>query len=267
MSVIGDWLKKNAHGDEPARLLDLLNHEIAHDEISIGPSYFMTDPENGPDLGRIWERAIMPLLEEYYYGTTWDADKFSLAKLKIRLAGDPTEPRAAEGEEPAEDGRVTPITMDAWSSKDDVDLSHDQAAELSKLKLVDVMSRPTRSGWTLVANSRVGVAMGNGWELRVSPESPRRSSSFFSRMPPIPRAGRTSPRSLRSIPELMDAVASGFSLHALRALDRGVLRGYLHLDERLATLRGRIRFGDQIARGVSLPLPSRSRTTTSPRTS
>ncbi len=36
----------------------------------------MTDPENGPDLERIWQRAIMPLLEEYYYGTTWDPSRF-----------------------------------------------------------------------------------------------------------------------------------------------------------------------------------------------
>jgi len=95
--VLDKWLKKHGHADEVARLLDLLNEEIAQDEVSIGPSYFMTDPEAGPDLERIWARAIMPLLEEYYYGTTWEADKFSLAKLKARLSGQANQP-SMEGE-------------------------------------------------------------------------------------------------------------------------------------------------------------------------
>lgn len=99
-AVLGKWLEKHAFSDESVRLLDLLNREIAHDEIAIGPSYFMTDPENGPDLERIWARAIMPLLEEYYYGTSWDPDKFSLAKLKARLIGELNQKPADElGEE------------------------------------------------------------------------------------------------------------------------------------------------------------------------
>jgi AAA domain (dynein-related subfamily)/EVE domain len=85
-NVLDKWLAKHGHGDHAARILDLLNKEIARDEVAIGPSYFMTDPDAGPDLERIWDRGIMPLLEEYYYGTTWDADKFGLAKLKARLA-------------------------------------------------------------------------------------------------------------------------------------------------------------------------------------
>jgi len=85
--VLDDWLAANGHGDEAARLLDLLNEEIAQDELAIGPSYFMTDVEGGPNLERIWQRAIMPLLEEYYYGTDWEPDKFSLARLRARRLG------------------------------------------------------------------------------------------------------------------------------------------------------------------------------------
>jgi hypothetical protein len=102
-SVLDKWLKKHGHGDEAARLLDLLNEEIANDEVAIGPSYFMTDPENGPDLERIWKRAIVPLLEEYYYGTKWDPARFGLAKLRSRLRGEPVEQSVDEGVEPAED--------------------------------------------------------------------------------------------------------------------------------------------------------------------
>jgi hypothetical protein len=86
-AVLGRWLQKHGHDDEPARLLELLNREIEEDEVAIGPSYFMTDPDTGPDLERIWARAIMPLLEEYYYGTTWDSERFTLQKLRRRLNG------------------------------------------------------------------------------------------------------------------------------------------------------------------------------------
>jgi len=88
-NVLDRWLKSHNFDDEAARLLGLLNEEIARDEVAIGPSYFMTDPKDGPDLGRIWDRAIMPLLEEYYYGTTWEPEIFALHKLRARLIGAP----------------------------------------------------------------------------------------------------------------------------------------------------------------------------------
>ena len=81
-SVLAKWLKRYQHDGEAADLLAALNEEIANDEVAIGPSYFMTDPEAGPDLERIWQRAIMPLLDEYFYGTKWDPTRFSLAKLR-----------------------------------------------------------------------------------------------------------------------------------------------------------------------------------------
>ena len=55
--------------------------------------------------------------------------------------------------------------------------------------------------------------------------------------------------------DLFTAIANAFSHHATWALDRGVLRGYIHRDERVISLRGRIRFGDHIARSGGLPLP------------
>src|ERR1700722_9153359 len=47
----------------------------------------------------------------------------------------------------------------------------------------------------------------------------------------------------------------GFSSHAKWAIDGGLLRGYVHREERSVELRGRLRFGDQIAHGGGLPLP------------
>jgi 5-methylcytosine-specific restriction enzyme subunit McrC len=55
--------------------------------------------------------------------------------------------------------------------------------------------------------------------------------------------------------DLFSAIANAFSFHATWALDRGVIRGYIHRDERDIALRGRVRFGDHIARSRGLPLP------------
>ena len=56
-------------------------------------------------------------------------------------------------------------------------------------------------------------------------------------------------------PDEVAAVASGFSWHALRAVERGPIRGYERRDERRDNLRGRIRFADQVARGGGLAIP------------
>ena len=84
--VLGKWLRRYDLSEEPALLLEALNEQIAKDDISIGPSYFMTDPQAGPALERIWARAVMPLLDEYYFGTSWDRGQFELKALQARLA-------------------------------------------------------------------------------------------------------------------------------------------------------------------------------------
>jgi len=146
------------------------------------------------------------------------------------------------------------IEMPAWS-RTDVELEHDQAAEVVRLGLVDVVARGREHEWTFVADSRIGVAFGSGWELRVRPRLAIPKLFFLLAYASDPKAWRDQSADFADEPDLLDAVASGFSWHALRAIECGLLRGYLQTDERLPTIRGRIRFGDQIARSASLPLP------------
>jgi 5-methylcytosine-specific restriction enzyme subunit McrC len=142
----------------------------------------------------------------------------------------------------------------AWS-RQAAELSHDEAAQLAGLDLVDVIARPQTGSWELVSNSRIGVASGLGWELRVRPRLAVPNLFFLLAYALNPDGWKDESAQFASHPDLMDAVASGFSWHALRALDQGVLRGYVHVDERLTTIRGRVRFSDQIARNASLPFP------------
>lgn len=56
--------------------------------------------------------------------------------------------------------------------------------------------------------------------------------------------------------DLFAALAESLARQTERALERGVLHGYLHVEEALRTVRGRIRVGDQMTRrpGMLLPL-------------
>lgn len=88
--VLVRWLEEHGLDPEPARLLDRLNREIGDDDFCIGPSYFMNRDGEDPNLQRIWERAIMPLLHEHYYGTGWDPDRFGLSAIRklVEASGD-----------------------------------------------------------------------------------------------------------------------------------------------------------------------------------
>jgi 5-methylcytosine-specific restriction protein B len=86
-SVLRRWLEKGERDDLPARILDALNEKISKDEISIGPSYLMTGDGSDASLRRIWRHAIMPLLEEHYYGTKHDVEgEFGLTACLAAIA-------------------------------------------------------------------------------------------------------------------------------------------------------------------------------------
>jgi 5-methylcytosine-specific restriction protein B len=87
-SVLQQWLAANDHDPDAAVLLRELNAAIDDDDFSIGPSYFITSDGALPNLERIWENEIMPLLRERYYGSNTDLERFGLAALRLRLEND-----------------------------------------------------------------------------------------------------------------------------------------------------------------------------------
>jgi 5-methylcytosine-specific restriction enzyme subunit McrC len=144
--------------------------------------------------------------------------------------------------------------MSAWSTAV-AELSYEQVSQLASLDLVDVAAGRTEGSWTLMSNSRVGVASGGGWELRVRPAISVPKLFFLLAYARDPKGWKDEVAEFAEETDLLDAIASGFSWHALRAVEQGVLRGYVRVEERLPTIRGRIRFADQIARSASLPFP------------
>jgi len=150
---------------------------------------------------------------------------------------------------------MTLIEMEAWSPLTNVVLTHEQAAEIAQLGLVEVVAQSHDGSWILSGTSRIGVAAGHGWELRVTPRLSVPRLFFLLAYATDPKGWLGRRAEFTEAPDLLGAIASGFSWHALHAVERGLLRGYLTVDERLLTVRGRILFADQIAKDGGLPLP------------
>ena len=213
-------------------LLGALNAAIDDDGFSIGPSYFITRDGTLPDLDRIWTNAIMPLLRERYYGTTEGiCSRFELAALRRRL-------------------EAMRIELTAWSEAV-VDLPAEIAAALARSGLTDVRLAEPPGQWRLVTDyglfsRRLGCAG--------QASGPRRRCPVGT--PCIWRVAR--PGLLFDVEhDLFAAVAYGFALHAERAISPAPLRGYVAIEEREFTLRGRVRIGDQL--GVLTGSPDTAR--------
>jgi 5-methylcytosine-specific restriction enzyme B len=69
-------------------LLDEVNRRIAKDEVAIDPSYLMSGDGSHQSLERIWRHAILPLLDEHYYGTKVNVhDEFGLEACLAAVRG------------------------------------------------------------------------------------------------------------------------------------------------------------------------------------
>ena len=149
---------------------------------------------------------------------------------------------------------MTLLELEAWSDLG-CELTHAQAAEIRSSGLVDVVAEPEPGRWRLVGDARIGVAAGPTWEVRVSPRLAVPQLFFLLAYARDPKGWRDQRAGFEPQPVLLDAIASGFAWHALRSIGQGLLHGYVPVEERIRAVRGRIRFGDQIARSASLPLP------------
>lgn len=82
-NLLGNWLTSKGLDEKPSRLLAELNERIGDPDAAIGPSFLMTEAIKDPGrLERIWDHAIMPLLEERFYGTGQDLGHFSLESVR-----------------------------------------------------------------------------------------------------------------------------------------------------------------------------------------
>jgi 5-methylcytosine-specific restriction enzyme subunit McrC len=146
------------------------------------------------------------------------------------------------------------VSLTAWTPAD-VTLSIEQARAIELSGIADVTPTSQADQWRVRPGSKVGIVVGDGWEVRVRPRIPIPRLVFLLAYARDPRGWRNTVTRFDPADELFSAIASGFSHHVAYALERGALRGYVRRDERRHDIRGRIRFSDHLARGGGLPLP------------
>jgi 5-methylcytosine-specific restriction protein B len=80
--VLAGWLSQRGLSDLPARMLDELNRRLSDPDAAIGPSYLMSERVADPAyIEQIWNYAILPLLEERFYGTGDTLEQFSFRSV------------------------------------------------------------------------------------------------------------------------------------------------------------------------------------------
>ena len=98
--LLSRWIAENdPEAEWVAKLVDKANEKLEDRHLGIGPSHFMK--KGTPlDEGRvrfIWEQAIIPHIEEQYFGDEKRLKDFAFDRLKGELDGGPAEP-AADGD-------------------------------------------------------------------------------------------------------------------------------------------------------------------------
>ena len=143
----------------------------------------------------------------------------------------------------------------AWGTSS-YELSALEAVDLQRTGLVHVEVGPTSGSYVLRGLTFVGVAAGPGWEMRVTSHLDIREVMFLLTYARDSTGWRRSYAHFGKTQTLLAATAWGFVATAEQALRAGPLRGYRQLEETTPVLRGRLRIGDQLARG-GLPVPVR----------
>ncbi len=130
------------------------------------------------------------------------------------------------------------------------------ARALARCDAVRVIPQAGPDEWRIETGSQVGVILGEGWEFRIRPKLAIPRLLFLLAYSRQAEGWKDMAAGFEEESDIFDAVAHGFAWQLERSLEGGVLRGYVEVEERSLSLRGRIRFGDQIARnaGVALPL-------------
>jgi len=135
-------------------------------------------------------------------------------------------------------------------------LSDDEAAALDAAELAVVSQSPGSSEWDVAAGRRVGVARVGDLQVIVRPKISIDRLIFLMGYANDPGYWRERPVLLDADADLVEVLAHSFTRRAHKALEQGLLHGYVETEEALPTVRGRMRIGDQLARhrGVLLPV-------------
>ena len=113
--------------------------------------------------------------------------------------------------------------------------------------------------WEVSAGTQIGVVSVGGMQVIIQPKIDINRLVFLMGYARRPEYWRSDRVLLDPAADLPEALTDAFVRQAKRALEQGLLKGYLTVDETLPVLRGRIREADQVRRrwGMGIPLEVR----------
>ena len=141
------------------------------------------------------------------------------------------------------------------SHPEDVRLDKDQLRALADAP-IEVTSSPDADGaYRLKTSSYIGALNVGDLAVVIRPKIPIDRVMFLIAYAMDPENWRKDAFELEKAPDVLEAIALAFAHRTRQAIQRGLLQGYRREEDALHTVRGRVRFGDQISRRFGIPLP------------
>ena len=156
---------------------------------------------------------------------------------------------------------MTTLTLTQHRPKSGVRLSIQERDLLASL-VPDLSISPqagSESVYELVAGSRIGNVVVGDLSIQIQPKIQIERVLFLLSYALDPVRWMSNPFDFQVDDSLVEAVIPGFVSHLRRAFRAGVLQGYRTEEDALATVRGRVRFEDQVKRryGIAPPIEVR----------
>ena len=137
----------------------------------------------------------------------------------------------------------------------DFPLDKVQLAALTSAHIGVTPSPDEGNTWRLRPTSYVGALQTGGLAIVVRPKIPIDRVMFLVAYTLDPKNWRPDAFDLKRESDILESIVLAFTHHTRQAVRRGLLQGYRREEEALHTVRGRIRFDEQIKRRFGVPLP------------
>ena len=218
--------------------------------MGIGPSHFMRDPQSLDEkrVRFIWEQAVMPYIEEQSFGDEERLKQFAYDQLKSKL----DRPTGSRRTAPA----MRQLELKEYEShSENVPLDKDQLRALADAPIEVTPSPDADGAYRLKTSSYIGALNIGDLAVVIRPKIPIARVMFLIAYAMDPKDWRKHAFELEKAPDVLEAIALAFAHRTRQAIQRGLLQGYRREEDALHTVRGRVRFGDQISRRFGIPLP------------
>ncbi len=134
-------------------------------------------------------------------------------------------------------------------------LDKGQLSAFDSARIAVTPSQREGETYVLRPSSYIGAVNTPGLSIVVRPKIPIDRVMFLIAYAIDPKYWRQESFSLSPNLEVLESLILAFTHHTRQAVRRGLLQGYRREEEALHTVRGRVRFQEQISRRFGLPLP------------